>query len=738
MYSTKIQQYNVVQHTIFLQTAFISFHIINILHTILYFSGLQATFALQCDMDKKSEKLSNDLLLKAYRLMMTAKAMAEIYDENRQVCKYVHSTSRGHEAIQLATGFLLEEGDYVSPYYRDESIMLGMGYRPYELMLQLLAKGDDPFTGGRAYYNHPNILRDNMPKIIHQSSATGMQAVPTTGVAQGIKYIEKQNLIQYDTPPVVVCSLGDGSVTEGEVSEAFQFAVLHQLPIIYLVQDNDWGISVSSDEARTMDAYEFAAGFKGMERVRVNGSDFSDSYRTMQYTIDWVRKERKPILVHAKVPLLGHHTSGVRKEWYRSEEDLAKHAIDDPGPKLRKKLLDRGVSEEQLDKIAEEERAFAEKEFNEAVNATEPDPSTVSDHVFAPTTVKEEKGNRTPATGEKVVMVDAALHAIEEIMRDHPEALFYGQDVGGRIGGVFREAATLAQKFGDERVFNTAIQEAYIIGSTVGMSAVGLKPIVEVQFADYIYPGLNQLVTEISKSCYLSCGKYPVSNIIRVPIGAYGGGGPYHSGSVESTLATIKGIKIAYPSTAADLKGLIKAAFYDPNPVVMLEHKGLYWSKVPGTEAAKTVEPDKDYILPFGKGRVVLEASQEAIDDGDSMCVITYGMGVYWASNAAKQFNEQVEIIDLRTIFPLDEELIYNTVRKHGKCLVLTEEQLNNSFCEALAGRISQNCFQSLDAPVATYGALNLPCVPMNMGLEAAMLPTTEKVTEKIREVLSY
>jgi len=685
-----------------------------------------------------SDMVSKELLLKAYRLMMTAKAMAAIYEANRPICKYVHSTSRGHEAIQLATGMLLKPCDFVSPYYRDESLMLGMGYRPYELMLQLLAKADDPFTGGREYYNHPNIRRENFPTIIHQSSATGMQVIPTTGVAQGIHYREQQQLGHYDIPPVVICSLGDGSVTEGEVSEAFQFAVLHQLPIIYLVQDNDWGISVSSDEARVMDAYEYAAGFKGMERVRVNGSDFKDSYKTMSYTIDWVRKERKPVLVHAKVPLLGHHTSGVRKEWYRTPEDLEKHAKDDPGPKLKKILLESGVSEEQLNKIEEEENQFILREFENAVNAPEPDPSTVSDHVFAPNPVTEEKGNRSPEGREKVVMVDAALHAVEEILQAHPEALFYGQDVGKRLGGVFREAATLADKFGDNRVFNTAIQEAYIIGSTVGMSAVGLKPIVEVQFADYIYPGINQLVTEISKSCYLTCGKFPVSCIIRVPIGAYGGGGPYHSGSVESTLATIKGIKIAYPSNAADMKGLMKAAYYDPNPVIMLEHKGLYWSKVPGTDDAKTIEPDKDYILPFGKGISVIQANQDAIDSGDSICIITYGMGVHWAKAAAKQFEGRVEIIDLRTIYPLDEELIYETVQRHGKCLVLTEEQLHNSFCEALAGRIAQHCFSYLDAPVQTMGALNLPAVPMNMILEQAMLPNAEKVAEKMSALFSY
>ncbi len=682
--------------------------------------------------------LPNDILLKAYRLMMTARAMADIYEQNRPVCKYVHSTSRGHEAIQLATGFQLKPYDYVSPYYRDESLMLGMGWRPYEMMLQLLAKGDDPFTGGRADYNPPNSRRENVPQIIHQSSATGMQVIPTTGVAQGIAYIESQKLKEFPEPPVVICSLGDGSVTEGEVSEAFQFAVLKKIPIIYLVQDNDWGISVSSDEARTMDAYEYAAGFKGMERVRIDGSDFEASYKGMQDAIAYVRKERAPILVHAKVPLLGHHTSGVRKEWYRTEEDLAKHGKDDPGPKLRALLIKRGVKAAELDKIETEEAEFVKREFDMAVAAPEPDPATVSDHVFVPTPVTEEKGNRSPEGRERTVMVDAALHAVEEILRKYPEALFFGQDVGRRLGGVFREAATLADKFGDERVFNTAIQEAYIIGSTAGLSALGLKSIVEVQFADYIYPGLNQLVTEISKSSYLSCGKFPVNMIVRVPIGAYGGGGPYHSGSVVSTLATVKGIKIAYPSNAADLKGLMKAAFLDPNPVVMLEHKGLYWSKVPGTDEARTIEPDEDYVLPFGKGNVVLAADEEQVENGNSICVITYGMGVYWAKAAAKHFPGSVEVIDLRTIFPLDEELVYSTVRKHGKCLVLTEEQLNNSFCEALSGKIAQQCFTSLDAPVQTMGALNLPAVPMNTGLEAAMLPNADKVKDKIGWLLNY
>lgn len=536
---------------------------------------------------------------------------------------------------------------------------------------------------------------------------------------------------------MVICSLGDASVTEGEVSEAFQFAALHKLPIIFLVQDNNWGISVTAEEARTTNASEMVKGFKGISRISIDGSDFLRSYEVMKNVVDEVRRERHPFLVHAKVPLLGHHTSGVRKEFYRTEEDLAKHYTDDPGPKLRQKLIEAGISEEELTQIEKDTAEEIAHHFQGAVAAPEPDPATVSDFVFVPTPVTEETGERSPADKEKVIMVDAALFAIREIMEQYPEAILYGQDVGRRLGGVFREAATLAEQFGDHRVFNTAIQEAYIIGSTVGMSALGIKPIVEVQFADYIYPGLNQLVTEISKSCYLSCGKFPVQTLIRVPIGAYGGGGPYHSGCVETTLLSIKGIKIVYPSNAADIKGLMKAAFLDPNPVVMLEHKGLYWSKVPGTEEAKTIEPSSDYIIPLGKANIVLQAGNDAVENGDSCCIITYGMGVYWAKSAVKNFSGRVEVMDLRTLFPLDEELIFSSVKKHGKCLIVTEEQQNNSFAEALAGRISKACFQHLDAPVEVLGALNLPAVPMNVVLEQAMLPGVEKVKERLEILLN-
>ncbi len=683
---------------------------------------------------------SNDISLEAFRLMAMAKSMTELYEERKDICaKYVHATSRGHEAIQIAMGFLLKPQDYAFPYYRDDSMLLAMGFKPSELMHQLLARRTDYFSGGRTYYSHPSSNRPDLPKIPHQSSATGMQAIPATGTAQGMQYKEKQGLAEWKRgeEPLVVCSLGDASVTEGEVAEAFQMAALHDYPIIYLVQDNEWDISAHSSEIRKMDADEYAKGFKGLRVISINGSDFTECYDTLDKIVSLVRKDRKPYLVHVKVPLLNHHTSGVRKEWYRPKENLESDAARDPYPVLRQYIKENRIATiDDIEKIEGEARRYVLAEFESALTEPNPTEDDLMTHIFAPTPITEEKGERSPAGAETVIMVDAALHAVDEIMRRHPESLLYGQDVGGELGGVFREAAMLAKRYGDQRVFNTPIMEAYIVGSTVGMSAVGCKPIVEVQFADYIFPGINQLFTEVSRSCYLSNGKWPVQTLIRIPIGAYGSGGPYHSSSVESVLMQIKGVKVVYPSNAADMKGLLKGAFHDPNPVVIFEHKGLYWSKVKGTEAAKTIEPDEHYIIPLGKGRIALAADEAKVAGGETMAVITYGMGVHWALNAAKQYEGQVEIIDLRTLHPLDEELIEATVKRHGKIMVLTEETIMHSFAEALAGRIASQFFQHLDAPIRIIGSKNVPAIPLNENLERALLPNVDMVAKAMGELM--
>ncbi len=682
--------------------------------------------------------VNREVLAEGFTKLCLAKAMAELYEANfKQVSKYVHATSRGHEAIQVALGLQLLPQDYVFPYYRDDAMLLAIGMQPYDLMLQLLAKKDDPFSAGRTYYSHPSLKDDDKPKIPHQSSATGMQAIPATGVAMGLQYKELQGLNDNSIEnPISVCSLGDASVTEGEIAEAFQMAALKQMPMLYLVQDNGWDISANAAETRAQNAFEYAKGFKGLEAVSIDGANFIESYSTLQKVIATIREERRPFLVHAKVPLLNHHTSGVRMEWYRDDLDEARSR--DPYPILRQQLLDNGFSEDEINTIEQKTKEKVASDFEKALQADDPSPEDLFTNDFVPTPITEERGVREPEGADKVVMVDCALFAVEELMREHKECLLYGQDVGGRLGGVFREAATLAQKFGDDRVFNTPIQEAFIVGSTVGMSAVGLKPIVEVQFADYIWPGLNQLFTEVSRSCYLSNGKWPVSMILRVPIGAYGSGGPYHSSSVESVLTNIRGIKIAYPSNGADLKGLMKAAFHDPNPVVILEHKGLYWSKVPGTSTATSVEPGEDYVLPLGKAWLPQEIWPQETEE--TLTVVTYGMGVHWAYNASGELGmrNQIEIVDLRTLYPLDEDTIMKSVKKTGKCLVVTEEPSNNSFARALAGKIQEECFKFLDAPVMVIGSENMPAIPLNSTLEQTMIPSTEKVKAKIEELLGY
>lgn len=667
--------------------------------------------------------------------MRTARSMSELFEEHAKLtAKYVHACSNGHEAIQVATGSLLKKQDWLSCYYRDDSLLLSMGMTPQDLMLQLFAKRDDPFSGGRTYYSHPSLNRPDLPKIPHQSSATGMQAIPAAGVAMGIQYREEQGLDKWDkgNAPVVMCSLGDAAMTEGEVGEALYMTALKKLPIVWLVQDNEWDISAHAREIRFGDATTMAAGYPPIEVRKVDGTDLLACISLMEEVINLVREERRPFLIHATVPLLGHHTSGVRREFYR--DDLDEATKRDPIPRIEKYLIDSNILDStSLALIKAEIDGEVNEAFDKARNAEEPVFEDLLEHRFAPTKVVEELGTREPKDGELTLMVDCALHAMQEIMTKHPESLLYGQDVGKRLGGVFREAATLGNKFGDDRVFNTPIQEAFIIGSTLGMSCTGLKPIVEVQFADYLWPGLNQLFSELSRSYFLSNGKWPVHSLIRVPIGAYGSGGPYHSSSIESVLTNIRGIKVVYPSNGADLKGLLKAAFHDPNPVVVLEHKGLYWSKIPGTEAAKCIEPSEDYIIPLGKARVVQRASKEV-----SCSIITYGRGVYWAMEASANFPGAIEIIDLRTLAPLDFQTVADSIKRTNRCLVLTEEPVANSFAQALSGRIAQECFEDLDAAPEVLGSVELPAIPLNESMEKEVLPDAEKVSTVVGTLLDY
>lgn len=685
---------------------------------------------------KRFTSISKQQLLRAYHQMLTAQYMAALFDKYRKDCKYVHATARGHEAIQVATAWQLQAIDYCCPYYRDDALLMALGINPSLLLAQLLAKAADPFSGGRTYYAHSAYKHPSTPTIPPQSSATGMQAIQAVGIAYALKV---QQLENPNEKAIVLCSMGDGAVAEGEVSEAFQFAALKQLPVLFLIQDNNWTLSASAVETRTSNAYEYVAGIKQLHRLHItDGTDFETTLKEIQEAVHFVRHQQKPLLVHVQVPLLGHHTSGVRKESYRSKEELTTLAAQDPILKLRKKLFAKGVSIQTLQNLEATVQQEIEIRFEEALELAEPSIDTLQHHIFAPTSITHETGIRRPANKKTVFFIEALLHGMEEILARHPEAIFYGQDIGARLGGVFRESVGLAQKFGTSRVFNTAIQEALLVGASMGMAIAGLKPIAQIQFGDYFWPAMNQLVSELSKAYYLSNGKFSIQTLIRIPVGAYGGGGPYHSASIESTLLTIPGIKIVYPSNAADAKGLLKAAFLDPNPVLFLEHKGLYWCKVLGSELSKNIEPASNYILPLGKANIVQKANTQTIESGETLTIITYGMGVHWALNASLHFPGQVEIVDLRTLQPLDETRVFNSVKTHNKVLILSEEPTNNSFAESLAGKISQHCFEYLDAPVQVIGAANLPAIPLNRTLEKAMLPNALKVAQAIKTLLAY
>ncbi|MDJ1470443.1 alpha-ketoacid dehydrogenase subunit alpha/beta [Xanthocytophaga flava] len=674
-------------------------------------------------MSKYYTTLNADTLKKAYELMCTTQHIQNVYKKNADQIPYQYSSSRGHEAIQIAVAMHLKPHDFLFPYYRDESMLLTMGIQPYELMLQLLARKEDPFSGGKMPYLHPILQREDMPQIPIPGNYTGSHSIPATGLAQGLMYLLSQNLRMDFDRPVVLCSLGDAVITEGEISEAFHIAILKKLPIIYLVQDNDWGGTVKSDEIRAVDAYELAGGFKGMKRVRINGADFVDAYDKVQIAIDYARLERMPVLLHAKCPLLDDHISGVSHTLYRSEENFALHQRDEPIERLRRYLLIEGETEESIDKIGQNIEQTINDSFEYASISQQPDTGNIMLYRFAPTKVIEEEGNRNTDASEKITMRQAAIQALDELLTENPEAIYSGMEIGSPLGGIHREAAGLAQKHGNERVISMPAAESYLIGSIMGLAAAGCKPIVSMPSTKSIFLAMNQL-NRLSEAFYLSNGKIIVSSVIRVPIESVG---------IETLLLQFKGIKIAYPSSAADMKGILKSAFVDPNPVILLEHTSLYDLK-----EAESPAPASDYVLPLGKSRIAQYSAEESRNEGNSLVVITYGPGVHRTIAASANYPGSVEVLDLRTLSPLDWDAIMSAVKRHGKAMIVTMESQRGSFAEMLAGRITQQCFRFLDAPVFTCGAASLPAIPVNQQLAETAIPTADKIAEVIGQLLSY
>lgn len=636
----------------------------------------------------------------------------------RQGKSFFHIGAAGHEAAQIGAGLALTPGlDWAFPYYRDLAFMLAWGTTPKEIMLNFLAKADDPSSAGRQmpqHYGHKSL------RIVSQSSPTGTQFLQAAGVAMGAR--------KTGAAEVVYVSSGEGTTSQGDFYEALNWATRDKLPVLFFIQDNAYAISVPrAQQGAGSSVYEMAMGYKSMHRHEVNGLDLLEVNKTVRHCADLARSGMGPSLIVAHTIRLFSHSSSDDQRKYRAQEDLMEDEAADPLKSLAAMLLTRKIATpEQLAELQQAVKEEVDEAAESADTAAEPDPDTIFEHLFA-VTVSSDRDNRPQVEGPPVVMVDALNHALAEELAADERMIVYGQDVADSKGGVFTVTKGLSTRFGSSRVFNSPLAESSIIGTAIGLALYGLKPVVEIQFGDYIWTAMMQIRNEVATMRWRSAGAFSCPMVIRVPVGGYIHGGLCHSQNIEGFFAHLPGLYICYPSNAADAKGLLKEAIHQQDPVLFLEHKGLYRQSY-----AMSPEPGPEFRLPFGAARVVRE--------GSHLTLITWGMLVHKCLQAAQSLavdGIEAEIIDLRTIYPLDMAAIIQSVTKTGRVLVAHEDTLTAGFGAEIAARIADTAFEHLDAPVRRLAALDSP-VPYNSGLEAVMLPQTEEIIKTARELVAF
>jgi 2-oxoisovalerate dehydrogenase E1 component len=665
--------------------------------------------------------LSVERLLDAYRLMYTArKTDDKILLLLKQGKLFFHIGGSGHEAIQVATAFALKKGeDWSYPYYRDLAFVLSMGYTVKEIMAEAMHRASGPSSGGFAMpfnYGHKKW------RIPSQSSPTGTQFLQAVGTAIA--------QVKDGTGNVVYASSGEGTTSQGEFHEAVNWASRERLPVVFVIQDNKYAISVTKKEQTAGESiYEVVKGYQGLNRFEVDGCDFIESYKVAAEAVKRARNGEGPSLILAHTVRLLPHSSSDDQRKYRSEEDLARDKARDPIPNFEKYLISNKIATEEIIRKIQDE---VQTEINQAVEEveTEPqqDPTNLLKYVYSPRVIvsKENFSERIPE-GEKIVMVDAINHALAEELENNPKMLVYGEDVGGDKGGVFTATKGLTKKFGWGRVFNSPLAEASIVGTAVGLSIAGYKPVVEIQFGDYIWPAFMQIRNEVAMMRFRSNNDWACPLVIRVAVGGYIHGGLYHSQSIDGFFTHIPGLRIVFPSNAADAKGLLKTACRSDDPVMFLEHKGLYRASF-----ATSPEPDSNYLVPFGLAKTVR--------NGDDITVITWGMMVHRSLEAARKLEESgvsVEVVDLRTLNPLDVDAILNSVRKTGKVLIVHEDTLTGGFGAEIAAIITSEAFTLLDAPVKRVAAKDCH-VPYGPTLENAMLPQTADIISSLNDLSKF
>tara|TARA_B100000674_G_scaffold499044_1_gene541266 strand:+ start:785 stop:2791 length:2007 start_codon:yes stop_codon:yes gene_type:complete len=657
-------------------------------------------------------------LLDIYRNMILAR---KLDDREMTLLKqgkaFFHIGCSGHEAAQLAAANNMKPSvDWAYPYYRDAALCLGLGMSGKDQLLAFLAKDADPSSGGRQMPQH---YGNKDLRIVTQSSPTGTQFLQAVGCSMSRKW-EKSKEIVY-------VSSGEGSTSEGEFHEALNWSSREKLPVIFHIQDNGYAISVPvSDQIAGSSVFDMVSGYENLAKYDVDGTNFFETNLAFQQAADRARKGKGPSVIVSRVVRLLSHSSSDDQRKYRSEKDLELDMARDPIIKFEKDCLGANViTKKDIKDIQSEVEKYIEEAVRWVENQDDPDPKTALDHIFSDISEPEEP--EINSINDKIVMVDAINHALDEEMEVNKKMIVYGEDIADPKGGVFTATKGLTDKYGKERVFNSPLAEASIVGTAIGLAVTGWKPCVEIQFGDYIWPAMMQIRDEAACIRYRSNGAWTSPLVIRVAVGGYIHGGLYHSQSIDSYFFNIPGIRVAFPSNASDAKGLLKSSLRMDDPVIFLEHKGLYRQGY-----AATPEPDKDYVLPFGKANL--------IEEGDILTIVTWGAMVQKSIDAIKLCNLEkgdVDLIDLRTLNPIDWAAIHNSVEKTGKLLIVHEDLLTGGVGAEIAAKISDELFEELDGPIKRVAAKDCH-VPYHDLLEKEVLPQTEQIVEAVNDLMEY
>jgi 2-oxoisovalerate dehydrogenase E1 component len=659
-----------------------------------------------------------DFTLKLYR-----KILAVFYVEERMKafarqgkCSFVAS-SRGHEVTQAGIASLLRPGhDWFFTYYRSKGTAVGVGLLLKDLFLGMLGRQGDPNSAGR---NMPEHFSSRELHLVAQTACTGSQYLPAVGAAKAVKANGEDAIVYVES--------GEGATSEGEFFEAVNWAVRESLPVLFVVQNNGYAISVPQEAQTASSVRRIAEGF-GVRAVEVDGTSFEALYEEVPELIEWIRAGKGPVLIEAHVVRLDPHSSSDDQRKYRNEGEL-QHALEqDPLRRMEARILEEQIlTSAEMERLRREVKAEVDSAAGWADAQPEPDGRDLTANIFAKTPAAKESGaSPRYLSGEPITLIDAINHGLREELERDPKIVMWGEDIADPKGGVFGVTRGLTRAFGD-RVSNSPLAEASIVGVAGGMAIAGYKPIVEIQFADYLWPAAMQLRDEIPTVRWRSNGVWTCPVVVRIAVGGYIKGGPWHSACVESFFSHIPGWRVVFPSSADDAKGLIKAAARSEDPVIFLEHKGLY-----RRVQAKAPEPDSDYVIPFGSGRIRRE--------GTDVTIVTWGSTVYQALEVARQLEQNgrsIEVLDLRSIVPLDEELIYRSVRKTNRVVIAHEDSLIMGFGAEVAARIASNCIDALDAPIFRVAAKD-SFVPSAPALESLVLPSAESLCSTIEQVLAY